>query len=88
MNNVHTGVALLSTQPRGVYLAMALPVFPDQNLASFIQNFTEQLDEDFQSPTVSKFQDYMPRCRAGLQSMEEVGTGWGMQQVAQGEGGR
>lgn len=51
---------------------MAIPVFPDQNLSSFVQNFTEQLDEDFQSPTVSKFQDYMPRCRAGLQSMEEV----------------
>lgn len=51
---------------------MAIPVFPDQNLSSFVQNFTEQLDEDFQSPSVSKFQDYMPRCRAGLQSMEEV----------------
>ena len=51
---------------------MAIPVFPDQNLASFIQSFTEQLDEDFQSPTISKFQDYMPRCRAGLQAMEEV----------------
>lgn len=51
---------------------MALPVFPDQNLSSFIQSFIGQLEEDFQSPTVSKFQDYMPRCRAGLQSMEEV----------------
>ena len=51
---------------------MALPVFPDQNLSSFIKSFTEELEEDFQSPSVSKFQDYMPRCRAGLQQMEEV----------------
>lgn len=50
---------------------MAIPVFPDQNLSSFVQSFAEQLEEDFQSPTVSKFQDYVPRCRAGLQAMEE-----------------
>lgn len=54
---------------------MAIPVFPDQKLSSFIQKFNEQLEEDFQSPTVSKFQDYMPNCKAGLQSMEEV-RGW------------
>lgn len=51
---------------------MALPVFPDQNLSKFIENFVEQLEEDFQSPGVSKFQDYMPKCRGGLQAMEEV----------------
>ena len=55
---------------------MALPVFPDQNLSAFIQGFTEELEEDFQSPTISKFQDYMPRCRAGLQGMEEVSNVW------------
>ncbi len=54
---------------------MAIPVFPDQNLSSFVQSFAEQLEEDFQSPTVSKFQDYVPRCRAGLQAMEEVREG-------------
>lgn len=59
--------------PTGGYqCTMAIPVFPDQNLSSFIQSFIVQLEEDFQSPTVSRFQDYMPRCRAGLQSMEEV----------------
>lgn len=52
---------------------MALPVFPDQNLSTFIQNFVGELEDDFQSPTVSKFQDYMPKCRAGIQAMEEVG---------------
>ena len=51
---------------------MAIPVFPDQNLSVFIKNFIEQLEDDFQSPSVSKFQDYMPKCRAGLQTMEEV----------------
>ena len=55
---------------------MALPVFPDQNLASFIKGFVAELEEDFQSPTISKFQDYMPKCRAGLQQMEEVRFGW------------
>lgn len=51
---------------------MAIPVFPDQNLSTFIKDFIEQLEEDFQSPGVSRFQDYMPKCRAGLQTMEEV----------------
>ena len=51
---------------------MALPIFPDQNLSSFIKGFIAELEEDFQSPSISKFQDYMPRCRAGLQQMEEV----------------
>ncbi len=51
---------------------MAIPVFPDQNLSTFIKGFIVQLEEDFQSPGVSKFQDYMPKCRAGLQTMEEV----------------
>ena len=52
--------------------AMAIPVFPDQNLSSFVKGFIQQLEEDFQSPSISKFQDYMPKCRAGLQTMEEV----------------
>lgn len=51
---------------------MALPVFPDQNLSSFIKSFIAELEDDFQSPSISKFQDYMPKCRAGLQAMEEV----------------
>ena len=55
---------------------MAMPVFPDQNLSSFIEDFIKELEEDFQSPTISKFQDYMPKCRAGLQAMEEVSTNW------------
>ena len=53
---------------------MAIPVFP--NLSIFIQNFIAELEDDFQSPTVSKFQDYMPKCRAGLQAMEEVCSEW------------
>jgi hypothetical protein len=66
---------------------MALPVFPDQNLSNFIRSFTEQLDEDFQSPSVSKFQDYMPRCRAGLQSMEEVQISLGEEKGEEGKRG-
>ena len=56
------------------WMNMAMPVFPDQNLSNFIQDFISELEEDFQSPTISRFQDYMPKCRAGLQSMEEVST--------------
>ncbi len=54
---------------------MAIPVFPDHNLSSFIQDFISELEDDFESPTMSKFQDYMPKCRAGLQAMEEVREG-------------
>ena len=49
-------------------------MFPNQNLSTFVQNFVEELEDDFQSPTGSKFQDYMPKCRDGLQTMEEVGN--------------
>ena len=47
-------------------------VFPDQNLSTFVENFVAELEDDFQCPSLSKFQDYMPKCRAGLQAMEEV----------------
>ena len=52
-------------------------VGPDQKLSHFVNQFVKELDEDFQSPTISKFQDYMPECRTGLIGMEDVsGRGW------------
>lgn len=47
-------------------------VGPDQKLSHFINQFIKEVDDDFLSPTVSKFQDYMPDCRVGLQGMENV----------------
>lgn len=65
-------VIIFFSRERAGRSIMALPVFPDQNLSSFIKNFIAELEDDFQSPSISKFQDYMPKCRAGLQAMEEV----------------
>ncbi len=47
-------------------------VGPDKKLSHFVSQFSKELDDDFQSPTISRFQDYMPECRAGLLGMEEV----------------
>ena len=47
-------------------------VGPDKKLSHFVAQFVKELEEDFQSPTISKFQEYMPECRTGLIGMEEV----------------
>ena len=52
---------------------MATTIGPDKQLSQGVDEFLKELDGDFQSPAVSKFQDYMPRCRKGVQLMEEVG---------------
>lgn len=53
-------------------LVMATTIGPDKQLSQCVDEFLKELEGDFQSPAVSKFQDYMPRCRKGVQSMEEV----------------
>jgi len=45
---------------------------PDKQLSQCVDDFIKELEDDFQSPAVSKFQDYIPRCRKGVQFMEEV----------------
>lgn len=47
-------------------------VGPDKKLSHFVAQFVKELDDDFQSPSISRFQDYMPDCRSGLLGMEEV----------------
>ncbi len=47
-------------------------VGPDKKLSHFIAQFVKELDDDFQSPTISRFQEHMPDCREGLLGMEEV----------------
>jgi len=44
---------------------------PDKQLSQCVDDFIKELEDDFQSPAVSKFQDYIPRCRKGVQFMEE-----------------
>ena len=45
---------------------------PDKQLSQFVDTFLKELEDDFQAPALSKFQDYMPKCRKGVQMMEEV----------------
>lgn len=49
-------------------------VGPDQKLSHFVTQFVKELEDDFQSPSISKFQDYIPDCRAGLLGMEDVSS--------------
>ena len=41
-------------------------------LSQFNDAFLKELEDDFQSPGSSKFQNYMNNCRTGMQKMEEV----------------
>ena len=51
---------------------MAAVFGPGQKLSQFNDEFMKELEDDFQSPGSSKFQNYMNRCREGMQKMEEV----------------
>ena len=51
---------------------MATVFGPGQKLSQFNDEFMKELEDDFQSPGSSKFQNYMNRCREGMQKMEEV----------------
>ena len=55
-------------------LNMATVIVPGQKLSQFNDEFMKELEDDFQSPGSSKFQNYMNQCRVGMQKMEEVGT--------------
>ena len=60
---------------------------PDKQLLSqHIEQFLREIEDDFGSPTNSKFQDYIPKCRKNVQSMEEVGRG-GVEREGRREGG-
>ena len=37
-----------------------------------IEQFLREIEDDFGAPNHSKFQDYIPKCRKNVQSMEEV----------------
>ena len=51
---------------------MASVLGPAQKLSQFNDEFMKELEEDFQMPGSSKFQNYMNACRAGMTKMEEV----------------
>lgn len=44
----------------------------DQKLSQFVDQFIQQLEDDFAAPQQSRFQEYMPSCKKGVQEMEEV----------------
>eukprot|EP00731_Ephydatia_muelleri_P010938 Em0005g1524a len=44
---------------------------PEFKLPSFVNEFLKELDDDLVAPGQSKFQEYMPKCRKGMQAMEE-----------------
>ena len=43
-----------------------------RKLSQFNDAFLKELEDDFQAPGSSKFQNYMNNCRTGMQKMEEV----------------
>ena len=47
--------------------------FPDKHQHSqSIEQFLKEIEDDFGSPSNSKFQDYIPKSRKNVQAMEEV----------------
>lgn len=50
---------------------MATFLSPNQKSAQCVEQFVTQLEEDFSSPGATKFQDYMPTARKGVQGLEE-----------------
>ena len=48
---------------------------PDEKIAGYIDIFLRELDDDFQAPGQSHFQDYMAKLRRDVQNMEEVRRG-------------
>lgn len=53
---------------------MAAVLGPAQKLSQFTDKFMKELEDDFQSPGASKFQNYMNECRTAMLKMEEVGS--------------
>ena len=51
---------------------MAAVLGPAQKLSQFTDKFMKELEDDFQSPGSSKFQNYMNDCRTAMLKMEEV----------------
>ncbi len=51
---------------------MATIAGPDQKLSQVVDQFVQQLEDDFAAPQQSRFQEYMPTCKKGVQDMEEV----------------
>ncbi len=45
---------------------------PDHKLSPFVDEFIKQLEDDFAAPQQSRFQEYMPNCKKGVQEMEDV----------------
>ena len=43
--------------------------------AQLVNEFLKELEDDVAAPGQSKFQDYMPKCRKGMQAMEDVRAG-------------
>ena len=62
--------------PHALYICTA-PQFSTMaamfgKLSQFNDAFLKELEDDFQAPGSSKFQNYMNNCRTGMQKMEEV----------------
>ena len=53
-------------------LAMAVFVTDKLQHSQSIEQFLKEIEDDFSSPSNSKFQDFIPRSRKNVQAMEEV----------------
>lgn len=51
---------------------MAVFVTDKLQQSQSIEQFLKEVEDDFASPGNSKFQDYIPKTRKNVQSMEEV----------------
>lgn len=49
---------------------MNLPV--DSKITQSLDSFIREVEDDFQSPQQSSFQDFMPKVKRDVQSLEEV----------------
>ena len=51
---------------------MATNLVVDSKLSQGVDAFINEVDDDFKAPHQSTFQDYMPKVKRDVQSMEEV----------------
>ena len=52
--------------------AMAGFVPDKQQHSQSTEQFLREIEDDFAAPSSSRFQEYIPKCRKNIQSMEEV----------------
>lgn len=51
---------------------MAVNLGADSKLSQFVDAYIREIEDDFSAPQQSKFQDFMPKVKRDIQSMEEV----------------